>query len=57
MESAAYKPKRFEKQRARIFEKHQSWLDQLEELDKIPEAFCEGFSTGVQMMVEVFPGI
>lgn len=27
------------------------------ELDEIPEAFCEGFSIGVQMMVEVFTGI
>ena len=27
------------------------------ELDEIPEAFCEGFTIGVQMMVEVFAGI
>ena len=27
------------------------------ELDEIPEAFCEGFTIGVRMMVEVFTGL
>lgn len=50
---------RLEKAEPQTFEKLMALLDDqwAIELDEIPEAFCEGFTLGVQMMVEVFTGI
>ena len=50
---------RLEKTEPQTFERLMALLDDqwAIELDEIPEAFGEGFTIGVQMMVEVFAGI
>lgn len=50
---------RLEKAEPQTFEKLMDLLDDqwAIELDEIPEAFCEGFTIGAQLMVEVFTGI